>query len=103
NPGPKDTSAADDRGRTRTDLDEAHRITEQMGAAAMARARRFAFDSNALDLAPGLRLDIGSHPMMERAGKLIVTQTTLSGAYDTEIHVSVGAAASDHPYRPDTS
>jgi type VI secretion system secreted protein VgrG len=103
NPGPNDTPTADDRGRTRTDLDEAKRITEQMGAAAMARAKRFAFNSNALDLAPGLRLAIASHPLAERVGQLLITRTTLTGSYDSEIKVMTHTAAADRPYRPEAS
>lgn len=101
NPGPNDTPTADDRGRTRTDLDEAKRITEQMGAAAMARAKRFAFESNSLDLAPGLRLAIASHPLAERVGQLLVTRTTFSGSHETEVHVVCHTAAADRPYRPE--
>jgi type VI secretion system secreted protein VgrG len=101
NPGPKDTPHADDRGRTRTDPEEGKRIAEQVGAAAMARARRFVFDSNALDLGPGLLLDVSHHPMTERVGKLIATRTTFTGTHDSEAHVVCHAAAADKPYRPE--
>jgi type VI secretion system secreted protein VgrG len=101
NAGPNDTPTADDRGRTRTDLDEAKRITEQMGAAAMTRAKRFAFDSNSLDLAPGLRVSIASHPLAERVGKLLITRTTFSGSHETEVLVQCHTAAADRPHRPE--
>ncbi len=103
NPGPNDTPTADDRGRTRTDLDEARRITEQMGAAAMARAKRFAFNSNSLDLAPGMRLVIASHPLAERVGQLLITRTTFTGSHDSAIHILTHTAAADRPYRPEAS
>ncbi|NUP10215.1 MAG: type VI secretion system tip protein VgrG [Polyangiaceae bacterium] len=99
--GPKDTPSADDRGRTRTDLREAQRLADQLGAAAMARARRTSFDSNALDLAPGLCLQIGSHALSERMGKLLVTRTSVTGAHDSEAHVSVQAVQTTSPYRPE--
>ncbi|UQA56210.1 type VI secretion system Vgr family protein [Polyangium aurulentum] len=101
NPGPKDTPTADDRGRTRTDPDEAKRIAEQIGAAAMARARRFVFDSNSLDLAPGLRVKIGQHPLTERVGQLLVSRTMLTGTFDSEAHVVAHAVSAKTPYRPD--
>lgn len=101
NPGPKDTPVADDRGRTRTDAAEAQRVANQLGAAAMARARRVMFDSNALDLAPGLRLMVAHHPLAERTGWLLVTRTTVSGSTDDEAHVSVSAAPASGPYKPE--
>lgn len=99
--GPKDTPTADDRGRTRTDPDEAKRIAEQVGAAASARSKRFVFDANALDLAPGLRLNVDHHPLAEKVGKMLVTRTTLSGSFDSEVHVVCHTASSGTPYRPD--
>ena len=101
NPGPKDTPTADDRGRTRTDLEEAKRIAEQVGAAAVARAKRFVFDANALDLAPGLRLSVDHHRLSERVGQMLVTRTTFTGTQDSEVHVVCHTAAADTPYRPE--
>ncbi len=101
NPGPKDTPHADDRGRTRTDPEEAKRLAEQIGAAGMARARRFVFDSNAVDLAPGLRIKVAQHPLTERVGQLLVSRTTLTGTFDSEAHVVAHAVSASSPYRPD--
>ncbi|EYF08793.1 type VI secretion system Vgr family protein [Chondromyces apiculatus] len=101
NPGPKDTPTADDRGRTRTDPKEGQRIADQVGAASVARAKRFIFDSNALDLAPGLRFSIGQHPLAERVGQMLVTRTTFTGTFDSEAHVLCNAAAASTPYRPE--
>ncbi|MBL9020621.1 MAG: type VI secretion system tip protein VgrG [Myxococcales bacterium] len=100
NDGPKDTPVADDRGRTRTDDVEARRHAEQVGAAEVAQARRVAFESNALDLRPGLRLSVGLHPATERLGKLLVTRTLLRGSHDSEATISVNAVSGETPYRP---
>jgi len=101
NDGPRDTPSADDRGRTRTDLDEGQRIADQRGSASMARARRYVFDANALDLAPGLRLQIGRHPVAERVGAILVTRTVLSGSNESEVHMVCHGTAASGPYRPE--
>ncbi len=101
NDGPKDTPTADDRGRTRTDLDEGQRIADQKGSASMARARRYVFDANALDLAPGLRLQIGRHPVAERVGAILVTRTVITGTHDSTVHIVCHGAAASSPYRPE--
>lgn len=101
NPGSNDTPSADDRGRTRTDMAEAQRIAEQKASAAMARARRFTFDANVLDLAPGLRLKVGRHPMAEKVGAMLVVRTLITGTHDTEAHVVTHAADAKVPWRPE--
>ena len=70
NKGPNDTPFADDRGRTRTDTDEAKRIADNASAAAIGRSKRFTFDSNALDLTAGLIFKISGHPLAEKEGDL---------------------------------
>ncbi|HZF49731.1 MAG TPA: type VI secretion system tip protein TssI/VgrG [Polyangiaceae bacterium] len=99
--GTKDTPFADDRGRTRTDPDEAKRLAEQTACALVARTRRFSFDSNALDLAPGLLLKIANHSLAEREGKLLITRTSISGTAHTEPSVSCGAVSASTPFRPE--
>lgn len=100
-PGPNDTPHADDRGRTRTDEAEGRRLAEQVGAAGAARARRFVFESNALDVVPGLRVNVSGHPMTERVGALLVTRTLVTGAFDDEPQLVCHAALASAPYRPD--
>jgi type VI secretion system secreted protein VgrG len=99
--GPKDTPSADDRGRTRTDPDEATRIAEQTAAAKVARSKRFGFETNALDLSAGMILDVSNHPMAEREGSLLLTRVTLSGTHDSETSVACRAASAAAPYRPE--
>jgi type VI secretion system secreted protein VgrG len=101
NPGTKDTPSADDRGRTRTDMDEAQRIADQKASAAMARARRFSFDANAMDLAPGMRLRIGHHPMAEKVGQLLLVRTVITGTWDTPPHLVMHAADAAQPWKPE--
>ncbi len=101
NEGPKDTPHADDRGRTRTDADEGRRIAEQLGSANRARARCFTFESNALDLTPGLRLTVAHHPAAERAGKLLLVSVTFAGKHDSAATLECRAVTADTPYRPD--
>jgi type VI secretion system secreted protein VgrG len=99
--GTKDTPFADDRGRTRTDPDEAQRIADQAAASAVARTRRFAFESNALDLSPGSVLRMVDHPLADREGELLLTHVSLSGSFDGEPRVSCRAVSARLPYAPD--
>lgn len=99
--GSKDTPFADDRGRTRTDPDEAKRLAEQTACALVARTRRFSFEANALDLAPGLLLTVSNQSIAEREGKLLLTRTSISGTSQTEPLVSCGAVSASTPFRPE--
>ena len=99
--GPKDTPHADDRGRTRTDPDEAQRIAAQAAAAAVARSKRFAFESNALDLTTGMVLSVVDHPVADREGELLVTQVSVSGSHETEPRVTATAVCAKNPYAPE--
>jgi type VI secretion system secreted protein VgrG len=101
NKGPNDTPFADDRGRTRTDTDEAQRIASQAATAAIARSKRFAFDSNALDLAAGLVFKISGHPLAEKEGDLLVQRVVISGTHDSEPRLSVNAVAASTGWRPE--
>ena len=99
--GPNDTPTADDRGRTRTDMGEARRIASQVAAASMARARRYQFESNSLDLIPGMRVTVMNTPIAERVGQVLITGTTISGTHDTHGTVIVEAASAAAPYKPE--
>jgi type VI secretion system secreted protein VgrG len=101
NKGPKDTPHADDRGRTRTDPEEGQRLADQAAHAGTARAKRFSFDSNALDLAAGSVLDVSGHAVAEREGALLLTRVGFSGTSDSAPHVSASAAAISTPFRPE--
>ncbi|HVY44923.1 MAG TPA: type VI secretion system tip protein TssI/VgrG [Minicystis sp.] len=101
NKGPKDTPYADDRGRTRTDTDEAQRLADQAAHAALARSKRFLVDTNALDVTAGMVLKITSHPVAEREGELLATRVRVRGAFDEEPRLSVDLASASAPWRPE--
>ena len=99
--GAADTPSADDRGRSRSDPNEAKRIAEQAGHARVARSQRFSFESNWLDLLPGHRVAIEGHPVAERHKELLLTRISLSGSSSSEIRVSCDAVIGGQPYRPE--
>jgi type VI secretion system secreted protein VgrG len=99
--GPKDTPHADDRGRARTDPDEAKRIADQAAAAAVARSKRFGFESNAVDLTAGMVLAVVDHPLAEREGELLVTNVSVTGSHESEPHVTATAVSAKNPYAPE--
>lgn len=101
NPGEKDTPAADDRGRVRTDDDKARAIAAHDAAARVARSRRYQFASNCLDLGPGTVLTMENQPAAERAGAMLVTRIEVTGSTDTVPHVAAEAASAEASYRPD--
>jgi type VI secretion system secreted protein VgrG len=101
NPGAKDTPAADDRGRVRTDDDQAQAIAAHDAAARVARSRRYQFASNCLDLRAGTVLTMQNQPAAERAGAMLVTRVEVTGSADTVPHVAVEAASAEASYRPD--
>jgi type VI secretion system secreted protein VgrG len=101
NPGEKDTPAADDRGRVRTDDDKAQAIAAHDAAVRVARSRRYQFASNCLDLGAGTVLTMQNQPAAERAGAMLVTRIEVTGSTDTVPHVAVEAASAEASYRPD--
>ncbi len=99
--GAKDTPTADDRGRTRTDPDEARLLAERDAAIRVARSQRFGFRSNALDLRAGTVLSVSNHPTAERFKKLLVTSVKLTGDAQSPIVLAVEAVSAEVPHRPD--
>ncbi len=103
NEGPKDTPTADDRGRSRTDHDQAKAIAEHDAAVRIARSQRFSFRSNCLELRSGTVLGLANHPIAEKFKSLLVTKVRLTGSHDTEVHVAVDAVSGEVSFRPDKS
>ncbi len=99
--GPKDTPTADDRGRSRTDHDQARAMAEHDAAVRVARSQRFSFRSNCLALRAGGVLGIANHPMGDRLKRLFLTQVTFAGTFDSETHVSAEAVSGEVSYRPE--
>jgi type VI secretion system secreted protein VgrG len=101
NDGPKDTPTADDRGRTRTDPEEARLLAERDAAIRVARSQRFGFLSNALDLRAGMVLAIVNHPTAEKFKKLLLTRVKLAGDSQSPIVITVEAVSAEVSYRPE--
>jgi type VI secretion system secreted protein VgrG len=104
--GAKETPTADDRGRTRTDLDESRLIAERDAAVRVARSQRFSFRSNCLELRAGAVLSLSNHPIADKFKKLLLTNVrTILGESESEAVVSAGRrerrrllpARADHP------
>jgi type VI secretion system secreted protein VgrG len=103
NAGTKDTPTADDRGRTRTDVEEARKIAEREAEGRVARSQRFSFQSNCMELRAGTVLGLTSHPMAEKIGLLLLDQVEYAGTSGSEVHVTVRAVSCDVPYRPEAT
>lgn len=99
--GSNDTPLADDRGRTRTDPDEARRIADQAAASMVARTRDFAFTSNALDLGAATVLKVVDHSLAERDGELLITHVTVTATHDDEPRVRCRAVSAAAHFAPD--
>jgi type VI secretion system secreted protein VgrG len=99
--GPADTPVADDRGRTRTDRDEAQRIAAQAAAALVAKSQRFAFESNAVDLGAGHVVKMSGHARAEQVPRMLITDIGVSGSHDKEPTLHVEAVDASKPYAPD--
>lgn len=98
--GSKETPVADDRGRTRTEHNEATRIAQQAAAAAYAKSKRFSFATNALDVAAGTRLAVTGHLLAEKS-QLLVTSVVWLGTHDSPIRATVNCVSAEHAYAPE--
>ncbi len=101
NPGANETPTADDRGRTRTDPDEARRIAERDAAVRVALSQRFSFESNALELRAGTVLSLSNHPAAEKFKSLLLTHVTITGKFDSQALVSAEAVSAEVAYKPE--
>jgi type VI secretion system secreted protein VgrG len=101
NPGANETPTADDRGRTRTDPDEARLIAERDAAVRVALSQRLSFQSNCLELRAGTVLSLANHPIAEKFKKLLLTKVTIAGTFDSQAMVSADAVSGDVSYRPE--
>ncbi len=102
NPGPKDTPTADDRGRSRTDPDEAKAIADRDAAAKVAASQRFSFQTNAFDVRAGSIVPLSGHPVADRYTKgLLVTSVIVAGRHDSNITINAETVDARLPYRPE--
>lgn len=62
--------------------------------------RHLSFDTNCVDLAPGVVFGVDHHPHAELAEKLLVTEFIIDHIVGEEWHMSARAVFSKDPYRP---
>jgi type VI secretion system secreted protein VgrG len=101
NPGSNETPTADDRGRTRTDADQARLIAERDAAVRVALSQRLSFESNALDLRAGTVLSLANHPTAERFKNLLLTRVKIAGRSDSQAVVTADAVSGDVAFKPE--
>ncbi len=96
------TPNADDKGKYRTDEAEASAMAQRRLDAKRAVAKVVAFDSNALDPAPGVVLSFLDHPKSDLgAGKrYLVIASGLAGTQDGKWLNSCEAVSAEGAYRP---
>jgi type VI secretion system secreted protein VgrG len=96
------TPVADDRGKTRTDEAEGAILAQKRLDAHRGSAKVCTFETNALDLAPGVVMSIDDHPHAAFAeGKgLLVVEASLAGTSHGEGSCHCEARGTDVAYRP---
>lgn len=97
------TPSADDRGRHRTDLQEAQKLVQKRLDAKRGGARRVTFETSARDVRPGCVICIAGYPRAElgEGVRLLVVSSSLSGTSTSEWSQSVEARFADIPFRPE--
>jgi type VI secretion system secreted protein VgrG len=100
NGGPSETPTADDRGRSRTDIEEARRLAAHDAASRVARSQRFSFRSNCLELRSGTTLRLSNHPTSGELDQFLLTHVAFSGTSHSEVEIAVRAVSGDVPFRP---
>ena len=96
------TPVADDKQRTRSDEPEAAILAKKRLDAKRASAKHCTFQTNALDLAPGMTVAMSGHPhpMLAGGSPLLVVASRLSGTSTGEWTHTCEARSTDVPYRP---
>jgi len=96
------TPVADDKGAARYDQTFGHGRAERSLAGDRLGRRSVAFDTNTIDLAPGVVFFMEGHPHAElgEEARLLVTELSLEGSPGEEWSMSGQAVFADVPYRP---
>jgi len=96
------TPVADDKGFARYDQAFGARRAEQMLAGERMGQRAVAFDTNTVDLWPGVVFSMSDHPhtLLGEKTKLLVTEFALEGSPSEEWSLSGQAVFTDAPYVP---
>ncbi|TKC94597.1 type VI secretion system Vgr family protein, partial [Polyangium fumosum] len=94
------TPAADARGTYRSDERAGARIARNRLDAVRDGAVAFDFETNALDLAPGVVVHIAGHPREEVGRGVLIVETRIEGTFDDEWTHHCVARLAALPYRP---
>jgi len=97
-----DTPVADDKGTARYDQKFGSERADHALLGERSSKRGVAFETNAVDLAPGVVLSFDQHPHAElaSAAKLLMTELTMDGSPGEEWSISGQAVFADVAYRP---
>jgi len=97
-----DTPAADAKGAARHDEKAGTERANRALSGERASRRNVTFDTNALDLSPGMVFSIANHSRSDLASdkNLLVVESSIEGSPGEEWHMSGRAFFADAPYRP---
>ncbi|HVY47477.1 MAG TPA: type VI secretion system tip protein TssI/VgrG [Minicystis sp.] len=94
------TPHADDRGRSRTDVDEGRGVAERRLEAQRGDARTIAFETNATDVAPGVVVEVRDHARADLGAGLLVVASRFDGTVDGPWEHACEARFANVPHRP---
>jgi type VI secretion system secreted protein VgrG len=96
------TPAADDRGRFRTDESEAAAMAQRRLDADRSEAFTCTFETNAVDLSPGVVFSMLRHPRRDLGDdrRLLVVKSSLHAEVGRALHVETEARSAAVTYRP---
>ncbi len=96
------TPNADDKGKYRTDETEGSALAQKRLEAKRATAKTVRFETNVVDLAPGVTLSFLDHPKGDLGSgkKWLVTDSTVVGTHDGRWNVDCSAVSAELPFRP---
>jgi type VI secretion system secreted protein VgrG len=101
----ENTPFADDKGKTRADVQAGEILVRKRLEAKRTSARMCEFETNAHDLSPGVVMSMLDHPKSELGSeeKLLIVESTLNGASHGEWKHRCEARCADSSYRPPLS
>lgn len=94
------TPVADDKGAYRYDGDYGNARATRALEAKRAGKRAIEFETNVVDLAPGVALPIEGHPHDSLAEPVLITSFEITGTHDGHWDMNVSANFRGDPYRP---
>ena len=99
------TPHADDKGKTRTDEGEAATLAQKRLDAKRSSARTVTFETNVLDLGPGVVTTILDHPRSDlgKGKRLLVIETVRNGTFGGEWSTHCEARSAEAAYHPPLS